>query len=318
MRSDWRTNKTYSMVRTDRFHAALEHTLIEVYRDAGRDIAKMSGRFKKQFDKADSEMRSKLEKGEITDSYYKAWRETQLHKSERFKTMSNQMADRMNKADLQASAYINDSAASIYALNHDFTCFQIHSAGLNEGSSFTLTNERAVRELILGGNHVNFRTVRPDPVRNYNWNQQRIQKIVTNGILTGKSIDGISKDFLGVMGNNTKAAIRNARTAVTSAQAAGCQAAFDQASDMGIEMEKEWIATQDDRTRESHLDLDGERVPYDGVFSNGLRYPCDPLGDPSEVYNCRCTMRAVLPYQAANMNTAKEFADFCDDMEIEA
>ena len=64
---------------------------------------------------------------------------------------------------------------------------------------------------------------------------------------------------------------------------------------MGIEIQKEWVCTHDDRTRPSHLELDGERRDLDEEFSNGLQYPGDPDGDPSEVYNCRCTLVAYLP-----------------------
>lgn len=64
---------------------------------------------------------------------------------------------------------------------------------------------------------------------------------------------------------------------------------------MGIEILKEWVATLDERTRDSHRDLDGERVPQDKPFSNGLMYPADRNGEAGEVFNCRCTMVAVLP-----------------------
>ncbi len=40
----------------------------------------------------------------------------------------------------------------------------------------------------------------------------------------------------------------------------------------------------------------------DKRFSNGCMYPGDPDGKPSEVYNCRCTMIAVMddaPYENA-------------------
>ena len=61
-------------------------------------------------------------------------------------------------------------------------------------------------------------------------------------------------------------------------------------SELGFEVMKKWLATLDDRTRESHVDLDGEVVEVDEPFSNGLMYPADPSGEPEEVYNCRCTM----------------------------
>ena len=56
---------------------------------------------------------------------------------------------------------------------------------------------------------------------------------------------------------------------------------------------KVWVATTGEipnRTRESHLELDGEEVLVDEPFSNGLMCPADPTGEPEEVYNCRCTM----------------------------
>lgn len=56
---------------------------------------------------------------------------------------------------------------------------------------------------------------------------------------------------------------------------------------------KEWIATLDDRVRDSHLMLDGEQVEAEGKFSNGLRYPGEASGDGGETINCRCTIAPV-------------------------
>lgn len=38
----------------------------------------------------------------------------------------------------------------------------------------------------------------------------------------------------------------------------------------------------------NHVAMDGETVPIDGRFSNGLRYPCDPEGSAAETIKCRC------------------------------
>lgn len=53
---------------------------------------------------------------------------------------------------------------------------------------------------------------------------------------------------------------------------------------------KVWVAVGDDATRPSHLAADGEEVPLDAQFSNGLRFPGDPTGPASEVVNCRCSI----------------------------
>lgn len=57
------------------------------------------------------------------------------------------------------------------------------------------------------------------------------------------------------------------------------------------EMEKMWIAIEDNRTRKSHshAGVDGERIDLDQPYSNGLMFPGDPNADPEEICNCRCT-----------------------------
>lgn len=66
----------------------------------------------------------------------------------------------------------------------------------------------------------------------------------------------------------------------------------------GVEM-KEWIATRDDRTRDSHALMDGVviavydkfEVPATEQTTGGwLEYPGDPSADPSETCNCRCSI----------------------------
>jgi hypothetical protein len=66
---------------------------------------------------------------------------------------------------------------------------------------------------------------------------------------------------------------------------------------MGIDLKQEWMATIDDRTRDSHIVLDGERVQVGESFhaeGGDLRFPGDPQGPPEEVYNCRCTLVAAV------------------------
>ena len=45
--------------------------------------------------------------------------------------------------------------------------------------------------------------------------------------------------------------------------------------------------------RDTHSALSGETVGLDDTFSNGMRWPGDPAGGPSEVANCQCSMTFV-------------------------
>lgn len=66
---------------------------------------------------------------------------------------------------------------------------------------------------------------------------------------------------------------------------------------VGIER-KEWIATLDERTRESHLQMDGKTVAIDETFEvenpdggvDNMLYPMDPNGSAGNVVNCRCSV----------------------------
>jgi hypothetical protein len=62
---------------------------------------------------------------------------------------------------------------------------------------------------------------------------------------------------------------------------------------------KEWVATNDGRTRPTHSEAQGATVVgLDATFSVGdseLDAPGDPFGDPGEVINCRCTVLFHYP-----------------------
>lgn len=119
--------------------------------------------------------------------------------------------------------------------------------------------------------------------------------------LLGKAVEeGWSPDKLaGEIGNlydgfSDARSMTIARTEMTSAMNAGKEAhaeAVEQQYD--IKLDKTWIATDDDRTRETHVDADGQTVTREESFDVGgasLDFPGDPSGPPEEIINCRCTM----------------------------
>lgn len=93
-----------------------------------------------------------------------------------------------------------------------------------------------------------------------------------------------------------------ARTETLSALARSREEAFRQAVDTGAvkaeQVTKVWIATKDNRTRDSHAALNGEKVALNQPFSNGLMYPHADGAPPEEVVNCRCTYEHMIDFLA--------------------
>lgn len=81
-----------------------------------------------------------------------------------------------------------------------------------------------------------------------------------------------------------------ARTEVIGAANAG---AHDEMLSLGLTATKEWLATEDSRTRLDHREVDGEQRPLREAFTVGgwsMQRPHDPTAPPDQTINCRCTL----------------------------
>ena len=125
------------------------------------------------------------------------------------------------------------------------------------------------------------------------WDVKQIQSVATQAVLQGEGIDEIAERLAETVGDkDSAAAVRNARTMMTSVQNAGRQAAAERATEKGINITKVWVATLDMRTRHEHRLLDGQRQPIDKPFvveGDEIMYPGDMNAKPYLIYNCRCT-----------------------------
>jgi SPP1 gp7 family putative phage head morphogenesis protein len=70
---------------------------------------------------------------------------------------------------------------------------------------------------------------------------------------------------------------------------------------------KIWIATSDNRTRDTHRELNGEITRIGHPFSNGLQYPGDHNGELKEFINCRCRVISWIPDYDKVPPTGKEY-----------
>ena len=286
---------------TDKIIADMEKKLKDHYKQASDEVQKKLDDYLKAFKAKDEKHLADLQKDFTKENYeeYIRWRRNQILISERWAEMRDSLAEDYHNANVIAKEMINGYMPDVYALNHNYGMYDIeHSAGID--TSYTLYNRQTAERLMRDnpdmlpppGKKVSKRIAEGKDVL---WNKQLIQSAMMQSLLQGESIDKIAKRLATAVGDsNEKAAVRNARTMATGAQNAGREDAYKAAEEKGIEMQQEWVATLDDRTRHSHRMMHGERIDVGGTFSNGCKYPGDPSGDPEEVYNCRCTMVAQI------------------------
>lgn len=274
---------------TDEQIKDLERRIHAVYSEAQRDLEKKIDEFNKKFVIKDSIHMQQVKDGTWTQERYDNWVKGQIFQSKQWEAKRDQISRTMTEANKTAMGIINGDSKNVFGYNATYMNYTLeHDAGIDLG--FGLYDQSTVDNL-LKNNPQTLPRWKINEQKDYIWNKKLVNNAVTQGILQGEGIDKITKriaESLSMQNENLSRTF--ARTAMTEAENAGRLQSLEDAEEMGIEVQKQWMATLDGRTRDSHRELDGESVPTDEKFSNGLMYPGDPSGDPREIYNCRCTM----------------------------
>ena len=120
--------------------------------------------------------------------------------------------------------------------------------------------------------------------------KKKITAQVSRGIATGMTFHQVAQQLAGYTNIGFNNAVRIARTEGHRIQ---CQSGMDachKAKEKGADVVKQWDATLDGKTRDSHAAVDGEIKELEEKFGNGLMFPGDPSGAAAEVINCRCAL----------------------------
>ena len=275
---------------TDEKLEEMEKRLSAIYSRAEKEIQKTADEYFSKFAKQDEAKRKLVEQGKLTEEEYTKWRKGKVMYGKRFTEMKEQCAKQLLNVNQTALAYVNGELPEVYAINYNALAGSVDGVG---GYSFTLVDADTVRNLTVADTSL-LPKKEPNPAKDIPWNMKKINSETLQGILQGESMDKIAKRILNVQKMNETQAIRAARTIITGAENKGRQDSYARAEDDGIILQKEWLATNDGRTRHSHAVLDGVIIDQDKKFDNGLMYPGDPSGRPEEVYNCRCTLVAKV------------------------
>ena len=270
----------------------LQGRLQLTYADAIDGMASRIEASLEEFAAEDAKWQADVAAGRKDAKAHEAWRKGQASRNDRLDALERALTRDLTAADETAMAYVNQVPADAYAEGMNFATYEIER-GARADTSFTLYDRDTVMELVANEPDLLPRAAF-DKAKDTAWNSRHVTAAVTQAVLQGRTVPQLAASIAGIAARDQRAAMRAARTAMTSAHSLGKLKGYERAADMGIDVEKRWLAALDSRTRGSHRHLDGETVGLDAEFGNGLKYPGDPDGPASEVYNCRCTLVPVI------------------------
>lgn len=287
---------------TEKLLAEMERRIQKEYAQAEKEIQAKLDDYLERFNLKDQKWQEWVKNGTKTKEQYNQWRIGQMAVGKRWDSLKQTVSEDLYHADQIAKSIVKGYMPEVYATNFNYGTYEVEK-GAKLDTSFTLYDRQSVERLMRDdpsmlpapGKKVSKDIAEGRAVK---WNKQQLQSVMIQGILQGESIPKLAERLAKEVGDSDmKAAIRNARTMTTGAQNAGRIDSYKRADDMGIKMEQMWRATLDDRTRHEHRQLDGQKVKVGDPFTvDGIEimFPGDPTAEPFMIYNCRCTVRAVV------------------------
>lgn len=279
---------------TDKELEKMEKKIKQIYSEAEKDIQQKLADWGKKFKEKNDALWEQVENGTLEYDDYSHWMDGQLFQAEQWESKRDQIIGVIQNANKEAAKILNGGTISVFAENANWSHYQMEKTqGVNFG--FGLYDAQTVTNLIKNDPQI-LPKWKINEKKDYVWNAKKVNNSITQGIIQGEKLDQIADRLAtSLSSNNRNTMLTFARTTMTGAQNAGRYQSQQDAKELGINIVKVWMATLDNHTRVSHQKLDGEEQKvgdkwHPFKFSNGCRYPGDPLGPPHEVYNCRCTL----------------------------
>ena len=302
---------TYERLRS------LEAWLSNLYKDAEDDLRAKWDAFMEKHEDKGNKLQAKIAAAKTdaerkaAEKAYKDYLKSITAGSKWYRDMVRETAEQYSQINARALQMINGERMGFYADGYNLSAGEMNDVAIREdvGIRFNLCSAEAVDFIALNNGDINL----PPPKRlnitdDNRWNAKLLNSQMAQGIVQGESIPKIAQRIWNVTGAEQASAIRAARTMATECQNAGRVQAMTTAEKWGVQTRKRWICTHDDRTRESHINLDGVTIGTDQTFTNGCRFPGDHLAPPEEVWNCRCTLVTVVDGFNSTLPKGKEDA----------
>lgn len=261
----------------------------EAHKWTDRQLKALERKIKQEYTKAYNELKKEMaeimQKISVSPNMSLQQKMAIMSKYDRLNKLCEQMADVLRDTNATAFKFINGFSTQVYTTSYNSMASEL---------SFALLDNTAAKKILTG--EVNpFTKLAIAGEKDKAVILRKLESELTTAILKGESIPQMAKRLKNVSEGYLSNTVRIARTETTRVENSARMDVGERGKQLGFKMWKRWMATDDERTRDEHLDADGQEVPQDEPFTVGgeqLMYPGDiSLGASGwNTINCRCTM----------------------------
>ena len=214
----------------------------------------------------------------------------EMNKFSRLAKLEESITAELNTLYSGSGKEIRNSVGKIYAESYYFTGYTLETEAQTKLAYTLLPKDQITRAV---QNPISGLTLNERLANNRRLIILKTKEQLTQGLIQGESIRTISNRIKEVYEGDLNKSVRIARTETNRARNLGTLDSYEHAKNKGLEFDTVWIATIDDRTRDSHADLDGQKADKDGLFHvHGLSTTGpSQFGIASEDIHCRCSTR---------------------------
>ena len=260
-------------------------------------------RLKKQYQRALTEINVKirlLQSDELTQS--------RIYRIQYQKALKGQVEAILEKLHADEYSTIQEYLSNSYSTAYVGTMYSMAGQGI---PIITPIDQKAAVKAVLTDSKVNKGLYTALGV-DVNQLKKSISDEITRGIAAGDFYDVIARNIRLATGAPLSRVNTIVRTEAHRIQQASAEDARQEAKKKGADVVKQWDATLDGNTRDSHRVLDGQIRETDEPFEISGKKAMYPgmFGDPAEDCNCRCvaTTRARWALDADELQTMKNRA----------
>lgn len=227
----------------------------------------------------------------------------------------NRISRLLHRADLDAMAIINKSLSKAFTDGANAYSMLIEQQ-LDDGTKMLPFTEKFVLAMV-SKKKIDLHNKKINQEKDITWCRTKVNGSKLMAALGGIKVKELSEYIADRSVNNTKRSVDViARAMVFGAINYGAYEAGRRATEMGIPIEKTWLAIMDMNVRDSHKELNGTTIPLNGLFHSfhgPIRFPHDPDAAMEEVCGCRCSLAIHVKGKAPRYSKRRLLSDQVGD-----